>query len=830
MRSPLALMRWLTSRRGASFANSSGEGVPSEERSWFISDQSFMNTPNWFQLGLDQSKGIDISTNTAVYACTNIIMQEVASLEIHHWIEDPETGVRQRQKSVIAATLASPNNYQTRSDFWLYMMRALLLSGNAYALAVRNGRNEVSELHPLPPRSCSAMVDSRSGDVFYHVGDFGDGLVEINPQKIVPARNMLHPRINCNRHPLIGETPIGAFAATAASGSQIQRFANRFFANMARPSGVLKTEKPLTVRQIDDLRERWNAISQGNQAGGTPVLHSGLEWQSISMSAVDAELIEAYRLTVADIAMAYRIPLFMLGDLSKATFRNVESLMRVFYTSSLRFYLEHLETHLNRLFGFDGITEYVQFDIESGLLRADLETRVNAITKAVQGALMTPNEARAREGLGRLAGGDELYMQRQMVPIAKIGELLEAEAAKSNTPADVDASSSTQARSVEQQLPPVMMLRGEPGPKGEKGDKGDKGERGEKGEKGDPGPQGPQGERGEKGEKGDPGPQGPQGPKGEKGDPGPQGPQGESGPKGEKGDPGPQGPRGEPGPAGPKGEKGDKGEPGERGPQGEKGDKGDPGPQGTLTSVQRWEEGTKYSALSLVTHRGGLWQALCDTSYEPKGVEGTWLCIAQGIASVSLEPHPNSRRKGILSMELSSGEVISRELSLPVPIHLGKWIPEREYDFNDEVAWSGCTWRAQTSVKGKEPGVSPEWLLVAKQGRKGDPGPQGPQGPRGEQGPAGPKGEKGDKGDKGDVGLRGPQGERGPKGDKGDPGERGAAGGAMTFAGRYVVGTVYPKGSVVRHRKALWLALEDCDSVPDASESSGWLLLVSAAG
>ena len=40
---------------------------------------------------------------------------------------------------------------------------------------------------------------------------------------------------------------------------------------------------------------------------------------------------------------------------------------------------------------------------------------------------MTPDEARAREGLSPIVGGDSAYMQRQMVPIDKIGGLLDAE-------------------------------------------------------------------------------------------------------------------------------------------------------------------------------------------------------------------------------------------------------------------------------------------------------------------------------------------------------------------------------------------------------------------
>ena len=261
--------------------------------------------------------------------------------------------------------------------------------------------------------------------VFYQINDFGDGLFDVEVDKLVPARNILNPRINCFRHPLIGETPISAFAYSGAMGSNIQAGSARFFSNMSRPSGVLTTPKPLTAKQLDELKERWGAATKGEFAGGTPVLHSDLKWEQITMSATDAEMIAAYKLSVSDIAMAYRIPLYMLGDMSKATFRNVETLFRVFYTSSLRFYLEHLENNLNSLFELDGNTEYLEFDIESGLLRGDLESRMNALTKGVQGGILTPNEARISQELPPVEGGDYAFLQRQMAPIKNLIEMPE---------------------------------------------------------------------------------------------------------------------------------------------------------------------------------------------------------------------------------------------------------------------------------------------------------------------------------------------------------------------------------------------------------------------
>jgi hypothetical protein len=92
---------------------------------------------------------------------------------------------------------------------------------------------------------------------------------------------------------------------------------------------------------------------------------------------------------------------------------------------SLGSYLEHIERSLDRLFGLTN-SEYIELDT-AALLRTDFAGRVDGLTKAVQGGLMTPDEARAREGLSPIKGGDVAYLQRQMTPIDKIGDLLKAE-------------------------------------------------------------------------------------------------------------------------------------------------------------------------------------------------------------------------------------------------------------------------------------------------------------------------------------------------------------------------------------------------------------------
>jgi HK97 family phage portal protein len=197
-----------------------------------------------------------------------------------------------------------------------------------------------------------------------------------------------------------------------------------FFSRMNRPSGILSTDQVLNQEQSARLRAAFDEQSKKWAAGGMPILGGGLKFQPLSINSQDAQLVEAQRMSLEDIARVFGVPPPLIGDLSHATLNNSETLIQHFLSMSLGSYLEHIERSLDRLFGLNN-SEYIELDT-AALLRTDFAGRVDGLTKAVQGGLMTPSEARAREGLPPIKGGDVAYMQRQMTPIDKIGDLLKA--------------------------------------------------------------------------------------------------------------------------------------------------------------------------------------------------------------------------------------------------------------------------------------------------------------------------------------------------------------------------------------------------------------------
>jgi HK97 family phage portal protein len=310
------------------------------------------------------------------------------------------------------------------------MTRSLYLTGNAYALALRNDRFEISELHLMNSRQSSALV-AEDGEIFYALG--GNEIIDTRRSSRdtlagVPARDVLHVRLHTPRHPLKGESPLAAVAMDIAAGNAMtaQQFA--FYSNQARPSQVLSTDVVLTREQVDLLRELWTAQSTGLNRGGTPILSGGLKPLPLAQTSEDSQLAEIMALTEQHVALAFRVPLQILGT-SGTPFSSTEILMQSWIASGLGFALNHIEEAFGLLFLLKGQPEeYLELDT-SALLRSAQKDRIESLARGVQGGIYSPNEARRAEGYPDAEFGDEPRVQQQVVPLSAAANILAAPAA-----------------------------------------------------------------------------------------------------------------------------------------------------------------------------------------------------------------------------------------------------------------------------------------------------------------------------------------------------------------------------------------------------------------
>ena len=423
----------------------------------YMTVPSRAGTWNWWQFAGQRGRR-DFANFAPVFACWRIISEEVARVPLRV-IRETEDGRRTVIKTKAPTRVfRRPNSYQTASDLKLHITQSLLQDGNAYCYALRNERGEVAELHPVRPRNCEPYITDE-GSVYYHVADSEAlSLGKVEAGWWFPQRDVLHIRLFTYDHPLKGVSPLEAAALGINAGMNINMQTAAFFGNMGRPSGIIKHQKKLEPDEIKRVKERFVQATTGENAGAPVVLHNGLDWQQMSMSAVDAELIKSYNLTERQVAQVYRVPFFFLNEDADMKFSSVESLTRSFINSGLGFYFSHIAEALTQFFSLDP-TEHVEFDYETALLQGDFDARMNAYKTAVQGGIYAVNEARGREGLPAVEHGDEVRMQQQMVPLSYGTNLQPPNAGEEFDPEPVEEADPGDLRAQKLRLKHELRLR-----------------------------------------------------------------------------------------------------------------------------------------------------------------------------------------------------------------------------------------------------------------------------------------------------------------------------------------------------------------------------------
>lgn len=370
------------------------------------------------------AKDPSILAYSGVYACVTIISQDIAKLALRVMLLAAD-GVTEKvhKKSPYDRVLRKPNDYQTTVDFIQLLVACRLIRGNAYILKEMDERGVPKALHLLHPDRVQVLLEPVSKEVYYQYTPYNNDMADMskfgNEQGtvVIPSRFIIHDRINCLWHPLIGTSPLFAAAVTAMTGARILMNSESLFANMARPAGILTAPAEISDVTAERLKRDFEANYSKGNIGKTAVLGDGLDWKAMVMTSTDAQLIEQLKWTIEDVARAFRVPMYLLADLAKMTYKNNEQASQAYFSGCLQYHIESMERRFTDDFGMDDDVEYVSFNVRA-MFRMDMHERFSAYKEGIAAGILAPNEARAWEQLGPARGGEEPRMQMQYVPLS----------------------------------------------------------------------------------------------------------------------------------------------------------------------------------------------------------------------------------------------------------------------------------------------------------------------------------------------------------------------------------------------------------------------------
>jgi HK97 family phage portal protein len=356
--------------------------------------------------------GVTVTPTTAmkcatVLACVRVVTEDVAKLPLRILRVRGDGGLEPAREHPLWRVLTGrPNGWQSAFEWRETMQTHLELYGNAFALIERDGRGQVTALVPLFPTRVG-VLRAADGELFYRV----DG------GTIVPREAMLHLRA-MSGDGVLGVSTVSWMCETIGLTLAAEAFGSSFFGNSARPDVILVSKTPISAEQIAEARNRWEELYRGSRRAFRPaVLNADIDVKTLTLTNKDSQLLELRQFQVADIARGFRLPPHKIGDLSRATYSNIEHQSLEYFVDGLMPRLERIEGALDR----DLLTEgergryVIEFDF-TRILRADLKTTLDAIAIGRQWGVLSANDGRRWLGLNPIPNGDVYLEPLNMVP------------------------------------------------------------------------------------------------------------------------------------------------------------------------------------------------------------------------------------------------------------------------------------------------------------------------------------------------------------------------------------------------------------------------------
>ncbi|WP_367376598.1 phage portal protein [Hafnia alvei] len=363
--------------------------------------------PGAWQQGVEVSNA-SVKAYYAVFSCISLIASDISKMSPKLKAKGSDGVWKDTQDTKIDKLFNKPNAFQNRIQFLEAWINAKLCHGNTYVLKVKDARGHILELRILDPDKVTPLV-ADDGSVFYQINP--DNISGLPAQVTVPAREIIHDRFNCLFHPLIGVSPIYACGMAAMQGESILTSSAFFFKNGGKPSGVITVPGNIKDADARRIKDEWDAGYTGANAGKTGLISGGASYQSVMMTAVDAQTVEQQKLSAEMVCSTFHVPAYKVGVGEMPSYDNIESLEQQYYSQCLQVLVESIEVLLDDAFELDG-KRGVELDISS-LLRMDSERRMKTLGEGVKNTILTPNEARRKENLPPVLGGDSLYLQQQ---------------------------------------------------------------------------------------------------------------------------------------------------------------------------------------------------------------------------------------------------------------------------------------------------------------------------------------------------------------------------------------------------------------------------------
>ena len=357
-----------------------------------------------------------ILTITAFWRAINIISGVIASLPFDVYRIEETRRVKVLNHPVARLIKRAPNEYVTKFDFFQTMILHLCVHGNFYALINRNSSTGYPfRLTILEPRNVKIDINARNQVVY-----------EYHKERGVKIRygfdNIIHVS-GLGWDSLNGLSILDTFKDSFGTAIANQEYLSSFYKNGAHVSGIVTVPNALTDDSYKRLSQSWDSRYGGvKNRAKTAILEQGATYQRMGLNPNEAGSMDAKKMTVADIARITGVPQFLLEDLDRATFNNIEHLGLLFVTYTILPLCQNISSELTRKLLLERELDNHEIEPDLHILeRADTENRSKLIESLMKWGIINRDEARKMEGINPIedGSGQAYYVPMNMIDPTK---------------------------------------------------------------------------------------------------------------------------------------------------------------------------------------------------------------------------------------------------------------------------------------------------------------------------------------------------------------------------------------------------------------------------
>lgn len=357
----------------------------------------------------------------AVYfACNKVLSEAIGKLplKVQQYTEDK--GIRVAREHPFYRMLNErPNRYMSASVFWAFEELCRNHFGNAYALIDTSNPNR-PQLWPLNPEYVRVYYDDarrldKAVDVYYQYST-KEGTIVLGSEEV------LHFKSFNTLDGLVGISVREQLLSTIQGNVKAQALLNRMYDNGMTAKAVLNYTGSLNDQNVKTLiAQVTEYIKSGekNSAERLIPMPVGMSLTPLNLKLADSQFIEIKQYTALQIASAFGVKPYQVGDYTKSSYASAEAQQLSFLVDTLLYIVKHYEEEIAyKLLSDDEEKNgyHVKFNT-AVLLRADLKTQIEALSTAVNSFLYTPNEAREFLDKPAVEGGDRLLGNGASIPV-----------------------------------------------------------------------------------------------------------------------------------------------------------------------------------------------------------------------------------------------------------------------------------------------------------------------------------------------------------------------------------------------------------------------------